>query len=87
MSTEQISSAVGAAYAYLLSALAAGGTKSDQVSNFRVEEAEKMENGTFKITLSYDIVGEFAFDRKREYKDFVIHTDATSVLSMKIRTV
>ncbi len=87
MSTEQITTAVNAAYSYLRSALAAGGTPTDKILNVRVEEASKLMDGKFKITLSYDVIGEFAFDRKREYKDFSIDDNATTVLAMTIRTI
>lgn len=86
MSTEATKTAITAAYNYLLQALSASGVRNDKVSNFRVEEAGTNEKGNFKITLSYEIVGDLPFDRQREFKDFEIDSKGI-VLSMKIRKV
>ncbi|MBI4121870.1 MAG: hypothetical protein HY461_00910 [Parcubacteria group bacterium] len=72
---------VKAAYEYLLKVSA----DAAKYSNFRVEEFET-KNKNFVVTLSYEFVGEFPFERKREYKDFVIDEQG-QVLSMKIRKI
>lgn len=75
--------AVNAAYQYLQSVT----TPATRISNVRVEEVVKEEGSEdWKVTLSYDAVGEFAFDRKKEYKDFKIN-ESGLVVWMKIRNV
>jgi len=64
-------------------ALIASNVSADKVSNFRVEEAGKGKDGNYRITLSYDVIGDFGFDRQRELKDFEV-TPKYVVLSMKI---
>ena len=83
MAIENAEKAIKAAYAYLMRALFASNVHMDRVSNFRVEEAEINDIGNYRITLSYDVVGEFAFDRQRELKDFEVDKE-NNVLSMKI---
>lgn len=86
MSTEDTQKAIRAAYEYLMNALLAGGVRPESTSNFRVEEVEMNEKGNFKVVLSYDVVGQFAFERERELKDFEVNKEGV-VLSMKIRKV
>ncbi|OGF59298.1 hypothetical protein A3C05_03475 [Candidatus Giovannonibacteria bacterium RIFCSPHIGHO2_02_FULL_45_40] len=85
MSTEDSAKIVRAAHVYLVNVLIASGTPTDKVSGFRVEELS-LDEGTknYKVTLSYEMAGDFQFDKKREYKDFEITPDG-KVLSMKIR--
>jgi hypothetical protein len=56
------------------------------ISLVRVEEVIKHPAGDWAVTLSYDVSGEFAFERKREYKNFEVNSSG-DVLSMKIRTI
>ena len=87
MSTEVSAKIVRAAYDYLIKVLLASGTPVGKLSNFRVEELS-LDKGTknYKVTLSYEVTGEFEFDKKREYKDFEV-TPAGVILSMKIRNI
>lgn len=87
MSAEDSAKIVRAAYDYLVKVLLASGTPTDKLASFRVEEFT-LDNTTknYKVTLSYDITGDFQFDKKREYKDFEVKEDGT-VVSMKIRNV
>ncbi|MDD3531045.1 MAG: hypothetical protein PHV99_00395 [Candidatus Pacebacteria bacterium] len=84
MSAEDTQKAIRSAYEYLVGALVATGVKPENTSNFRVEEAEMNDKGNFRITLSYEVVGQFAFEREKELKDFEIQPDG-KVLWMKIR--
>jgi hypothetical protein len=87
MTKEETKAAIASAYDYLRQAQSASGITSDKVTSFRVEEAGKDDDGTFRITLSYEVIGDFPFDRKKEFKDFVLSSDGTTVISMKIRTI
>ena len=90
MSTEITQKSITAAYEYLRTTLATAGVRADQISNVRVEEAEVNEKGNYKITLSYEVVGQFAFERQREFKDFEVDPKTTptpTVVSMKIRKI
>lgn len=73
---------VKAAYEYLLK-VSAG---SSNYSNFRVEEFQTNEDGNYTVTLSYEFTGEFPFERKREYKDFIIDQSG-NVVKMTIRQI
>lgn len=87
MSAEASAKVVKACYEYLVNILLASGTTVDRLSNFRVEElSNDPTTKNYKITLSYDVSGDFAFDKKREYKDFETLEDGT-VLSMRIRNI
>ncbi|MDP3778602.1 MAG: hypothetical protein Q8R30_00960 [bacterium] len=87
MSTEESAKVVRASYDYLMRVLLASGTSADKLSNFRVEELSMDETvGHYKVTLSYEVTGDFQFDKKREYKDFDVTSEGI-VMSMKIRTV
>ena len=83
MATETAKKAVQSAYQYLLQ-ISAG---TVVLANFRVEEVNLDSAKRFLITLSYDIQGEFAFEKKREYKEFQVSSDGETVLSMKIRKI
>lgn len=74
--------AVKKAFEYLM----AVSQESGRFSNFRVEEVKLNAETDFLITLSYEITGEFPFDRTKEYKDFVVDQNG-KVLSMTIRRV
>lgn len=74
--------AVKSAYEYLTSV----SPDVARYTNFRVEEILRNKNGGYVITLGYDVVGEFGFDRKREYKEFKVNDDG-SVESMKIKAI
>lgn len=59
---------------------------TQKVSDVRVEEIQPFDEGgkTFwRIILSYDNVGQFAFDRKREYKEFKVRDEDARVVYMK----
>jgi len=59
---------------------------TQKISDVRIEEVQSKEEGgaTFwKIVLSYDNVGEFPFDKKREYKEFKVDDTDARVISMK----
>lgn len=61
---------------------------SQKISEVRIEELVPRKIGKksdWVVMLSYDNIGEFPFDKKREYKEFEI-TDDGVVVSMKSRT-
>jgi hypothetical protein len=74
--------AVKKAYEYLMNV----SQDASKFSGFRVEEVKLDKNNNFLITLSYEFTGEFPFDRKREYKDFVVD-ESGKVISMTIRNI
>lgn len=87
MSGEEAATIANAAYRYMIQVLVAGGTAADKISNARIEELTLDEaTQNYKVTISYDVTGNFEFDRKREYKDFIVDKES-KVLSMKIRTL
>jgi hypothetical protein len=58
---------------------------SQKVADVRVEEIQPLEEDEsdfWKVVLSYDNIGEFPFDRKREYKEFKVD-DSARVIYMK----
>lgn len=78
---------VTAAYAYLSEVASA-----QKISDVRVEELEPVEATasepkSWNVVLSYDAVGEFPFERQREYKEFRISDAGGRVLWMKIKKV
>lgn len=76
------SGAVKAAYEYLIKV----SQDAAKYSNFKVEELQIDKDGNFLVTISYEFSGgEFPFERKREYKDFVVEKAAGNVLKMTIR--
>ena len=74
--------AVNAAFTYLKQV----SPNSSKFTNFRVEEIKKDGDHGYTLTLSYEVVGEFAFDREKEYKEFKVNSDGV-VESMQIRKV
>lgn len=72
--------AVKAAYDYLME-ISPG---ANRFTNFRLEEINVDAKKDFLITLSYEVQGEFGFDKQKEYKDFKVNKDGT-VEWMKIR--
>lgn len=82
MSEVDATAAVKAAYQYLLKV----SPDASRFGNFKLEEISPDEPGDFLITLSYEIAGDFGFDKKKEYKDFKVQKDG-SVAWMKIRTI
>jgi hypothetical protein len=83
MPTIESAQAVKIAYEYLLRV----SPEPSRLSNFRVEELQQNENKDFLVTLSYDLMGDFAFDKKREFKDFLVSATDSTVTWMKIRKV
>lgn len=79
---------VNAAYAYMVSVMQ---VQASKINNARVEELVPTKDDTTKkttwnVVLSYDIVGDFAFDRTREYKQFRVDEDG-NVLDMTIKKI
>jgi len=77
---------VNAAYTYMLQVMQ---LQAGKISNPRVEELVPTEAEGIKmwnVVLSYDIIGDFAFDKTREYKQFSVNDDA-NVLDMKIKKI
>jgi hypothetical protein len=74
--------AVKAAFEYLTK-ISPNATK---FTSFRVEEMETNKEGGYTLTLSYEITGEFGFDKTKEYKQFKVTNEGT-VEWMKIRKV
>jgi hypothetical protein len=59
---------------------------TQKISDVRVEEVQPLdEEGSqfWKVVLSYDNVGEFPFDRKREYKEFKVDDANVRVMYMR----
>jgi len=84
MPTKTPQEIVKAAFDYMAMVMAA---QIGKISNPRVEEltssgAPKIWN----VVLSYDISGDFVFDKTREYKQFRVDENGT-VLDMKIKTI
>lgn len=71
--------AVVAAMSYLGS-VSLEGTK---ISEVRVEEVTSTM-GYWVITLSYEVTGQYAFQRERDYKEFRVSEENGIVESMKI---
>lgn len=76
------SAAIKAAYEYLLKVA----PDAQRFSNFRVEELQTDKNKDYLVTLSYEIAGDFGFDKKKEYKDFKVTKEGV-IEWMKIRKV
>ena len=77
---------VNAAYKYMSEVMQA---QAGKISNPRVEELEPKQEGDEKIwnvVLSYDVSGDFPFDKTREYKQFRVDAEGV-VLDMKIKKV
>lgn len=81
MPTKTPKDVVLAAFHYLVDAI----PPTQKVSDVRVEAIQPSEESTktiWRVVLSYDNVGEFPFDRKREYKEFRIDDSDGRVLEM-----
>lgn len=75
---------VTAAYKYMAEIM---GEQTDKMSYVRLEELEPADNGAaWHVVLSYELAGEFPFDKKREYKQLKVAKDG-HVISMKIKPV
>lgn len=77
---------VNAAYAYMTNVMS---LQASKIANPRVEELVPAKDGeadVWKVVISYDIIGDFAFDKTREYKEFIVDEEA-KVLEMRIRKV
>ena len=69
------------AYDYMISVVGAS-----TIKNARVEELEKIEEDKFyRVVLSYETIGQFPFESKKEYKEFKIDAEDGTVDYMKIR--
>lgn len=82
MSDIDSTAAVKTAYEYLVKV----SPNSERFSSFRLEEISTDESKDFLITISYEVAGDFGFDKKKEYKDFKV-TKTGIVEWMKIRTI
>lgn len=76
---------VNAAYKYMLEVMQ---VQAGKISNPRVEELVPTgeDKKSWNVVLSYDIVGDFAFDKTREYKQFNVDSEGI-VLDMKIKKI
>jgi len=77
---------VNAAYKYMVEVMQ---VQASKISNARVEELVPVDKEGAKfwnVVLSYDIVGDFAFEKTREYKQFTVDMEG-KVLEMKIKKV
>ncbi len=72
---------VRSAYEYLLSV-----SQSEKISLVRIEELDQ-NDGFWKVVLSYEVTGEFMFERQRLYKEFSVSDVDCKVLSMKIKQI
>jgi len=59
---------------------------SASFSNFRLEEISADDKKDFLLTISYELVGEFGFDKQKVYKDFKVKKEG-EIEWMKIRKV
>lgn len=58
---------------------------ADKFTNLRVEEISKDESGDWSVTLGYEIVGDFPFEKTKELKEFKVTDSDGVVQSMKIK--
>jgi len=82
MPTKTAKEVVMAAFHYLADVT----PPTQKISDVRVEEIQPMEEAGsqfWKVVLSYDNVGEFPFDKKREYKEFKVNDADGRVMYMK----
>ncbi len=69
------------AYDYMVSVVG-----SSVIKNGRVEELEMIEaNKFYRVVLSYETVGQFPFESKKEYKEFKMNAEDGTVEYMKIK--
>lgn len=77
--------AVMAAFKHLSEVMVAA---NQQISEVRIEEVVPVDDGSFfSVVLSYDVVGQFAFQKTREYKEFKIDATTANVIYIKIKNV
>ena len=75
---------VQATFSYLSNVVPA----TQKIEAVRIEELEEIDSKQFwRIVLSYDSVGQFAFDRTREYKEFKVNKETAEVVSMTIKKI
>lgn len=77
---------VNAAFKYMTEIMQA---QAGKISNPRVEELEQSDlegKKIWNVVLSYDILGDFAFEKSREYKQFRVDIEG-NVLDMKIKKI
>ena len=77
---------VNAAYKYMSEIMQA---QAGKISNPRVEELEprqEEDKTTWNVVLSYDVSGDFPFNKTREYKQFRVDAEG-AVLDMKIKKI
>jgi len=73
-------SVVHSAYTYMTSLM-----DNQRLANIRIEELEKSkDDGSWKVVLSYELETDFPFERKRDFKEFLLDSSG-HVLSMKIK--
>ena len=58
--------AVKSAYEYLVKI----SPNASRFGNLRLEEIQTDEAGDYLLTLSYEVAGDFGFDKQKELKDF-----------------
>lgn len=79
---------VNAAYQYMMQVMA---LQASKISNPRVEELFPTNNEAgvkiWNVVISYDIKGDFDFDKTREYKQFIVDDTTNAVLEMKIKKI
>jgi hypothetical protein len=69
------------AYEYMISVVG-----PSKIANTRVEELEMIEENKFyRVVLSYENVGQFPFENKKEYKEFKMNAEDGAVVYMKIK--
>jgi len=58
---------------------------TQKIGDVRVEEVQPIESEKdfWKVVLSYDNMGDFPFDKKREYKEFKVSDKDGKVIYMK----
>ena len=58
---------------------------TQKINDVRVEEIQPIvkEPDSWKVVLSYDNIGDFPFDKKREYKEFKVSDKDGKVFYMK----
>lgn len=73
---------VSSAYKYLQTSL----LPTQRVADPRIEALEPVEQDKFwRVVISYDVIGELPFDKKREYKEFKVNAYVPGeVIWMKI---
>lgn len=71
------------AYTYLNTVAAPG----QVISDVRLEEIKPdSKSANWIVVLSYDVIGQYIFDKRREYKEFIVNPEA-EVISMSIKII